>query len=83
MIAPMRVAGFVMISAGIIVVAFWLIEPLRFIWPLLADLPWPLRLGFSLAAIGLLTLMTSLIWERVDEREDDRTLHDTDDQARG
>ena len=57
-------------------VTTWIIEPLRFVWPLLRDLPWPIQLGLGAAAIGFLLLVGSLIWERLEERGEDAKLRD-------
>ena len=54
----------------------WLIEPLRAVWPMLRQLPVPIQIGIALAAAGLLLLLGTLIWERIDERERDRELRD-------
>ena len=62
--------------AGAVVILTWLIEPLREIWPWFLELPWPIRVGLSLAGVGLVILMSSLIWERIEEREHDRSLLD-------
>ena len=71
-----RITGFLLIFAGALVVLTWLIEPLREIWPWLRQLPGPIQVGFALAAVGLLVLLGSLLWERWGEREDDRSLLD-------
>lgn len=71
-----RITGFLLIVAGAVVILAWLIEPLREIWPWLLELPWPIQLGFALAAAGLLLLLGSLLWERWEEREQDRSLQD-------
>ncbi len=80
MIRLVRTSGFLLIVAGIVVILVWLIEPLREavreIWPHVRSLPWPLQLGFALAAVGLLLLLASLVWERLGERERDRELLD-------
>ncbi len=80
MIRLLRTAGFLLIGSGILVIAVWLIDPLRQLvaelWPKLRELPWPLQLGASLAGVGLLILVTSLIWERLGDREQDRKLLD-------
>ena len=64
-----RIVGFLMIGAGTLVVVIWAIKPLRFIWPWLRQLPWPIQLGFSIAAVGLVVLMASVIWERLEDRQ--------------
>ena len=76
MIRLIRVVGFMLIGAGILVLLLWTIEPLRFIWPWLRALPWPIRLGFAISVLGLLVLMGSLIWERLEDRGGDRELRD-------
>ena len=61
---------------GALVILTLLIEPLRQIWPFLRSLPWPIQLGLAMAAIGLVVVMGTLIWERLEERESDRSLAD-------
>lgn len=76
MIRLIRIVGFLLIGAGAVVLLVWTIEPLRFIWPWLRALPWPIQFGFTVSALGLLVLMGSLIWERMEERAADRELHE-------
>ena len=76
MIRLIRTVGFLLIGAGVVVLLVWMIEPLRFIWPWLRALPWPVQFGFVVSSLGLLILMGSLIWERLEERAGDRDLHD-------
>lgn len=76
MIRSVRIAGFLFIVAGALVILTQLIEPLRQIWPWLKQLPLPIQIGFGLAALGLLILVGSLIYERIEERESDRELSD-------
>jgi uncharacterized membrane protein len=71
-----RIVGFLLIVAGALVILTWLVEPLRELWPRLRQLPWPIQLGLALAAIGFLILLGSLIWERIEERENDRSLRE-------
>lgn len=76
MIRLIRIVGFLLIATGALVLLTWLIKPLRFFWPWLRALPWPIQLGVAAAAAGLLLLFGSLIWERLEEREQDRRLLD-------
>ena len=78
MIRLVRIIGFLSILVGALFILAWLIEPLRFLWPWLRRLPWPIQVGFGAALAGLLLLLGSLIWERMGEREKDRELHDED-----
>ncbi len=73
-----RVTGFVLIIAGAIVTLTWFIEPLREVWPWLLQLPLPIRIGFILAGIGLVLLFSSLLWERWEERDEDKALREDD-----
>ncbi len=74
MIRLIRITGFLMIAAGAVVAASWLIKPLRLFWPWLMLLPLPIRIGVGIAAFGLLLLIGSLLHERFEEREQDREL---------
>jgi phosphoglycerol transferase MdoB-like AlkP superfamily enzyme len=71
-----RITGFLLIAAGVIVTLTWFIEPLREVWPWLLELPLPIRVGFILAGVGLILLVGSLIWERWEARDEDRALRD-------
>ena len=71
-----RITGFLLIVAGVIVTLTWFIEPLREVWPWLLELPLPIRVGIVLAAAGLLLLVGSLLWERWEERDQDRLLRE-------
>ena len=72
----LRLTGFLLTLAGLIVVGTWFIEPLRELWPMLLDLPLPIRIGLSLAGFGLIVIFATLLWERWNEREEDRSLLD-------
>ena len=72
----LRITGFLLVVSGAIVVLTWLIKPLRQIWPWLLQLPLPLRIGFGLAGLGLVVILSPLIWERWNEREEDQSLLD-------
>lgn len=78
MIRLIRILGFLLIGAGALVLLTWLFEPLRLAWAALLQLPWPVRLGLGVAAAGLLLVMGSLLWERLEERRSDRGLLDDD-----
>ena len=76
MIRVVRITGFLMVVVGALVILAWLIEPLRELWPLLRSLPWPVQLGLGMAGLGLLVVLASLLWERMENREADRELLD-------
>ena len=71
-----RLAGFLLIAAGVTFTLPWFIEPLRGIWPWLLELPLPLRIGIILAAAGALLLFGSLLWERWEDSDQDRLLRE-------
>lgn len=76
MIRVVRITGFLMVAAGALVILAWLYEPLRELWPLLRSLPWPVQLGLAMAGLGLLIVLASLLWERMENRASDRELLD-------
>ncbi len=76
MIRLVRITGFLLIAVGALLVLSYLVEPLREVWALVYELPLVIRIGLALAATGLLVLLGSLIWERYEERENDRSLLD-------
>ena len=78
MIDLLRVVGFVLIAVGALVFGSWFIDPLRELWPAFLELPLPLRLGITVAAVGLVLLFATVVWERMKDREKDRSLLDDD-----
>ncbi len=72
----LRSIGFGLIALGVVLILAWLIEPLRVVWPWLMQLALPFRIGVLAAALGLAVIMTSLISERIRERESDKHLLD-------
>ena len=71
-----RIVGFLLIGAGALVLASYLIEPLREIWPWWRQLPLPIQIGLAVAAFGFLLLLGSVLWERLEDRESERGLLD-------
>lgn len=76
MIRLVRITGFLFIGVGALLVLTWFIEPVRELWPLIHELPLVVRIGLAMAAVGFLILLGSLIWERYEDRENDRSLLD-------
>jgi len=74
----LRIAGFLMILAGGLLAASWFIEPLRELWPMLLELPLPIRIGLAVAGLGLLIVFATVVHERLtaDERTLDERLGD-------
>ena len=71
-----RLFGFLLMAAGALVVLGWMFEPLAAVWAALLTLPWPLQIGLGVAGFGLLLVFASLLWERFEERDRDRSLRD-------
>jgi uncharacterized membrane protein len=65
MIKLLRIVGFLLIAAGLLLAASWFIEPLRQVWPALLDLPLPIRLGLIVAALGLLVVFATVVHDRL------------------
>ena len=76
MIRLVRITGFLFIGVGALLILTWLIEPLQELWIYVLELPLPIRIGLAMAGIGLLILLGSLLWERYEDREHDRSLLD-------
>lgn len=74
MIRFTRVLGYLFSAVGILALLFWMIKPLRAVWPYLLALPWPIRLGLATLLLGFLLVMASLIAERFEESGDDEAL---------
>jgi hypothetical protein len=76
MIRFTRILGYLFSGVGALALLFWMIRPLRAVWPFLLELPWPIRLGLGTLLLGFLLVMASLIAERIEERGADRALRD-------
>lgn len=76
MIRLIRVIGTLLIIAGALVLASYLIEPLRELWPWFLELPLPVRIGLGAAAVGFIILLGTVIWERYEDVEKERDLQD-------
>ena len=74
MIRLLRIVGFLLIGCGAVLLLVWVIEPLRFLWPWIRALPLPMQIGLAAAALGLLLLLGTVIWERLEDREADSDL---------
>ena len=76
MIRLVRITGFLFIGVGALLVATWFIEPLQELWQFVYELPLIVRIGLGMAAVGLLILLGSILWERYEDLENDRKLLD-------
>lgn len=70
MIKLLRIVGFLLIVGGLLLAASWFIEPLRQLWPLLLDLPLPIRLGLVVAFVGLLVVFATVVHDRLNADPD-------------
>ncbi|NNE35859.1 MAG: hypothetical protein HKN13_11505 [Rhodothermales bacterium] len=59
---------------GVILVVTYTISPLRFLWMWFRLLPEPLQVGFAVAGLGLVILITTMLFERVANRDYDNEL---------
>jgi hypothetical protein len=78
MIRLIRIVGLLLMGAGTLLILVWFIKPLRFLWPWFRELPWPIQAGVAIGAIGLLLLSGSIMWERLEDAEHDRSLRNDD-----
>lgn len=70
MAKQLRLVGIVMIGVGALVIATYVIRPLRVVWEAYCAMPLPVQIGVAAAALGLVVLMVSLVAEK---RRDDRS----------
>ncbi|MBY6204293.1 hypothetical protein [Halomonas denitrificans] len=76
----LRITGFLMMVIGGLLVASWFVEPLRQLWPLLLDLPLPIRIGLGVAGAGLLVVLATVVHDRINADPDSLREHTgTDD----
>ena len=77
-----RILGGLLMALGVVVVLAWLIKPVRKVLPHIYDgfrsLPGAIQFGLVVAAIGFLLLISSLIWERLEDRKREGRLLDDD-----
>ena len=82
MIQLVRIVGGLLMAIGAMVILTWLIKPLRTIWPFVFDwfrsLPGAIQFGLVIAAVGFLLLLSSIIWERLEDRKREGNLLDDD-----
>ena len=76
MTRKIRTLGLTFILFGFVLFLFYLIPPLRGLWPLFRQLPGEIQLGVGSVLFGGLIILVALIIERIDEREYDRSLRD-------
>ncbi|MCC5863894.1 MAG: hypothetical protein JJU31_02115 [Wenzhouxiangella sp.] len=70
MIKLLRIVGFLLIVVGLLLAASWFIEPLRELWPLLLELPLPIRFGLVVAFVGLLVVFATVVHDRLNADPD-------------
>ena len=78
MIRLIRIFGFLLIAAGALVLFSYVFVPLQALWLVFFQLPWPVQVGIGVAVAGGLLLVGSVIWERLEDLDKDRSL--TDDE---
>lgn len=82
MIRMLRILGVMLILIGTLVILGWLIEPIRNAWPMVYEwfrsLPTMIQFGLVVAAVGFLILLSSIIWERLEDRKNEGNLLDED-----
>jgi len=76
MIRLVRVLGLLMMVSGGVILLTYLVTPLRALWPWFRSLPLPIQLGLGAAALGLVLLFGTVLWERLEARAADRALRE-------
>jgi hypothetical protein len=76
LIRLLRIFGFLLIAAGALVLLSYVFLPLRALWLAYLQLPWAVQAGIGVALFGGLLLVGSVIWERLEDLDKDRSLRD-------
>ena len=76
MMRKIRHLGFGLIGLGVLILISYMIPPLRGLWPLFRQLPFAIQLGLGAAILGFGLLIVSIIVERIEDRQHDRSLRD-------
>ena len=76
MIKLFRWMGYLLIAGGCITLVTVVLPSLHKMYLFIRGFSIPVQIGLVAAVLGLLILMASLIWERIQERPIDRSLRD-------
>ena len=72
--SQIRLVGYIVFGAGVLIALSYVITPLRFLVNWLVLLPVPLKIGLGAATFGLVLLFVSLLSERWADRSADAAL---------
>lgn len=76
MTRQIRLLGVTFLVLGSLLFLIYLIPPFRGLWPLFRQLPGEIQLGIGSLLIGGILVLVSLILERIQERDYNRSLQD-------
>ena len=74
MVRLLRIVGVAFIGVGLLLLVTYLVSPLQILWWWFRRMPVPLQIGFGVAGIGLVILLTTMLFDRAANREYDKDL---------
>ena len=77
MVRAIRIAGVAFMVCGAILVITYTISPLRFLWRWFLWMDVPLQIGTAVAGVGLVILLTTMLFERFALRSYDKELKES------
>jgi ABC-type sulfate transport system permease component len=77
MVRAIRIAGVAFMVCGVFLVITYTISPLRFLWRWFQWMDLPLQIGTAVAGIGLVILLTTMLFERLALRSYDKELKES------
>lgn len=77
MVRAIRIAGVAFMACGVLLVITYTISPLRFLWRWFQWMDLPLQIGIAVAGIGLVILLTTMLFERLALRSYDKELKES------
>lgn len=77
MVRAIRIVAVAFMIIGLLLVVTYTIEPLRFVWAWFRRMAVPLQIGFGVAGIGLVILLTTMLFERIALRSYDKELKES------
>ena len=73
---PIRVLAYALLGTAAVIFVSYVIPPLRANWPFFKTLPGAMQIGIGAGFFGLALLIVSLVVERIEEGDYNKSLRD-------
>lgn len=74
MVRLLRIVGVAFMVVGVLLLVTYLVSPLQILWWWYRQMPMPLQVGFGVAGVGLVILLTTMLFDRAANRQYDKDL---------